>query len=476
MAKLALVNHWSPGIGNNKLPLGLGYLAAYLKTYLDFDDIAIINTGADTFQKIAAVQPEIVGFTVYTAGYYDVLQLMQRVKQELGVITLLGGPHITCLPQQLPAAADIGVIGEGEATLLELMRLWLDQHAFSADKLRDIPGIVFRVGQHLHQTPPRPPIVPLDRIPMPDRELLRIQDFLKPSQILMNNEYLRGATMLSSRGCPYHCIYCHVQSKWGRPRLHSAERVVAEIELLVTQYQVAGIYIEDDLFISSLKRIEEITQGLATRHLLGRVKFFVDLRANLVRERLVQALKAMGVVKVALGLESGSERILSYLKGGDVTVADNRQAVRLLNQHGLGCHCCFMIGAPPETREDIRQTQALIREILDNHPRNYCQVTVVTPLPGTQLWDYAIEKGHLSATPDWRQFSLSPGLSLNPDFYVNEQIPFDEFLKISAETVRIANSRRLKSIFNRFSTHYLRRIFEDPALAWRILKDYVWHR
>ncbi len=476
MAKLVLVNHWSEGIGNNKLPLGLGYLAAYLKKYLDFHDLAIVNTGDQTFEKIAAQHPEIVGFTAYTAGYYDVVALLKRVKQELGVSTLIGGPHVTCLPEQLPLEADIGVVGEGEETLLELMKSHEMHNGFTAEGLEKIAGIVYWEKGILKQTPPRAFITPLDKIPPPDRELLQIHEFLKPTQILMTNEYLRGATMLSSRGCPFKCIYCHVQSKWGKPRLHSAERVASEVEELVKKYGVEGIYIEDDLFVSSLKRIQDITAELKKRNVWGKVRFFVDLRANLVNPNLVRALKEMGVVKVALGLESGSERILHYLKGGDVTVEQNRQAVRILNEFGIGCHCCFMVGAPHETREDIQQTQALIREILDLHPRNFCQVTVVTPLPGTELWKYALEKGFVSRTPDWKQFSLSPLQSKNRDFYVNEHIPFDEFLKIVEETTNIANSRRLHSILTRFSWRYLRRAIADPKLAWKIVKNYFLNR
>jgi len=476
MARLVLVNYWSEGIGNNKLPLGLGYLAAYVKKYSDFHDIKIINTGENIFEKISVEQPEIVGFTAYTAGYYDVVNLLKQVKNKLGVKTLIGGPHVTCLPQQMPRAADIGVIGEGEETLVELLRCYELNQGFPPEKLENIAGIVYWKDEQRVQTAPRKAIEPLDKIPAPDRELLNIEDFLKPSQILMTNEYLRGATMLSSRGCPFKCIYCHVQSKWGKPRLHSALRVAEEIELLVKNYGVEGIYIEDDLFVSSVKRIKDITAELKTRNVWGKVRFFIDLRANLVKESLVQPLKEMGVVKVALGLESGSERVLKYLKGGDVTVAQNRKAVQILNQFGIGCHCCFMIGAPPETREDINETQNLIREISKQNPRNFCQVTVVTPLPGTQLWEYALSKGYVTEEPDWRQFSLSPILSQRRDFYVNEHIPFEEFLEIAKETCNIANSRRLTSILSRFSLRYVKRAFQDPGLALKIIKDFLFNR
>ncbi len=473
MAKLVLVNHWSAGIGNNKPPLGLGYLASYLKKYLNFHDIAIINTGEQTLQKIIDQQPEIVGFTAYTAGYYDVLQLMEQVKQQLKVTVLAGGPHITCLPHKLSKYTDIGFIGEGEQTLLEVIQAYLNKGKLVPDDLQKINGLVFWNHGKLQFSQPRLLIKILDQIPIPDRDLLDIQQFLKPSQILMSNEFLRGTTMLTSRGCPFNCIYCHVSAKWGKPRLHSPEYVVKEMEHLVKNYQVEAITMSDDLFVSSTKRIEAIIEGMEHRKLLGKIRFLVDLRANMVNDQLIQLLKRMGVAKVALGLESGSNKILQYLKGKNVTVEDNRNAVRVLNKYGIGAYCCFMIGAPPETIEDIRQTRDLIREILDMDTKNYCQLTVTTPLPGTQLWDHAIEKGYINEDVDWRQFSLSPLTSTRKDFYINEHIDFDEFQKIAEETMALCNSRRLRSIVSKFSWHYIRRIFEDPKLAVKILKDYV---
>jgi len=313
----------------------------------------------------------------------------------------------------------------------------------------------------------------LDQIPFPDRELLDIQQFLKPSQILMSNEFVRGTTMLTSRGCPFNCIYCHVSAKWGKPRLHSPEYIVSEMENLVTEYRVEAITMSDDLFVSSTKRIESIIEKMAQKKLLGKIRFLVDLRANMVNDHLVQLLKKMGVVKVALGLESGSDKILQYLKGTNVTIEDNRNAVKILNQHGIGAYCCFMIGAPPETIADIQLTQNLIREILDMDTRNYCQLTVTTPLPGTKLWDYAIAKGNVTEDVDWRQFSLSPLVSTRKDFYINEHIDFDEFQKIAEETMSICNSRRVKSILSKFSLRYVKRIVEDPKLALKIMRDYL---
>jgi radical SAM superfamily enzyme YgiQ (UPF0313 family) len=473
VAKLVLVNHWSPGVGNNKPPLGLGYLASYLKKVLGFHDVAVVNTGDHTLEKILEYRPELVGFTVYTAGFVDVMELVRRLKNRTGIPVLAGGPHITCLPRMLPREVDVGCVGEGEQTLLELVELYLGSGRFTPRDLKKIPGLVFWDGDKRRMTPVREHIRPLDRIPVPDRELLNIREFLKPSQILMNNEYLRGTTMLTSRGCPFHCAYCHVSSVWGTPRYHSPQYVVDEMDLLVREYGVEAISIGDDLFAGNRKRIEAIIGGMESRGILGKVRFQLDLRASMVNDDLIRMLKRMGAVKIDLGLESGSDRVLRVLKGGDVSAEVNIGAVRTINRFGIGTYCCFMLGSPGETKEDVEKTRELIRKVLDSSAKNFCQVTVTTPLPGTPLWDEAVRGGLDPERIDWKQYSLNPLLSDNVDFYVNKRIPFREFQKLVRDTVALGNSRRLESILTNFSWRYLKRIVQDPRLAWTILKDYA---
>jgi radical SAM superfamily enzyme YgiQ (UPF0313 family) len=472
MAQLVLVNHWTLGINNSKPPLGLAYLASYLREYLGYNDISIVNTGTRTFEKIAAEKPEVVGFTCYSVNYYEVEQLMKRVKTELGVTVLLGGPHISSLPTQLSPYCDIGVIGEGEETLLELMRHYLDNGRFVVEKLASIAGLLYREKGELKSTPPRELINPLDKIPLPARDLLDMDFFMQPSPIL-KGRLMRGTTMISSRGCPFKCIYCHVMAQWGNTRMHSAERVVDEMEMLVHKYGAEGIYIEDDLFISNYKRINDIITRMKARKIHGRLQFFVDLRANMVTERLMAVLEEMGVAQIAMGLESGSEPILQYLKGENVSVADNYNAIRLANKYGIGVYACFMIGAIPETREDLRKTQNLIRFVLDNDPKNSCQVNVTTPLPGTKMWDEAVAKGYISEAVDWSQWSLDPNFNRKRDFYINEHIPFEEFQRLAAETAALCNSQRLKKILRNFSFDYVKRAAQRPRVAYEIVRDYL---
>jgi anaerobic magnesium-protoporphyrin IX monomethyl ester cyclase len=476
VAKLVLVNHWPPGVGNNKPPLGLGYLASYLKKVLDFHDMAVVNTGDRTLEKILEHRPEMVGFTVYTAGFVDVMKIVRGLKKRTRVPVLAGGPHVTCLPGMLPREVDVGCVGEGEQTLLELVELVLRTGGLAPRDLEKIPGLVFWDGDERRTTPARPHIRPLDRIPYPDREILNIREFLKPSQILMNNEFLRGTTMLTSRGCPFRCAYCHVSSVWGTPRYHSPGYVVDEMDLLVREYGVEAISIGDDLFAGNTRRIGEIIDGMERRGILGRVRFQLDLRASMVNDGLIRMLKRMGVVKIDLGLESGSDRVLRTLKGKDVSAEINLEAVKTINRHGIGTYCCFMLGSPGETREDVEKTRDLIRKVLDSSPKNFCQVSVTTPLPGTPLWDEAVRRGLDPERMDWRQYSLNPLESDQKDFYLGDRIPYREFRRLLKETVTLGNSRRLESILSNFSWRYVKRIVQDPRLAWTILRDYARNR
>lgn len=337
--------------------------------------------------------------------------------------------------------------------------------------------MIIKIDQgRLHITPPRSFIKHLDTIPFPDRDLLNMQSYMKPSQILMNNQYLRGTTMVTSRGCPFHCIYCHVSAKWGRPRFHSPDYIVEEMKILYQRYMAEAIYICDDLFSHTISRVEEIVRKMEREGLLGNLRFMVDLRASMVNSELVALLKRMGVVKVAIGIESGSDRILQFLKGSDVTVDQSLKAVEMLNRYGIRTHCCFMIGSPTETIEDIEKTRVLIEKILKMDRRNFCQLTVTTPLPGTRLWEYAIKRGLISKEVDWRGFSLSPLDLKRSDFYVNENIDFDLFKELVASTYSLCNSRRLVSILSNFSLRYLLRIVSDPVLSIRILRDFLKHQ
>ena len=355
---------------------------------------------------------------------------------------MLGGSHITSLPHKLSEYIDIGIVGEGEETVCELMKLFDKEDEFKKSELKKINGVVYHNNGKNFITPQRELIEPIDKIPFPDRTLFNMRDYLKPADILVSHEYLRGTSMLTSRGCPYKCVYCQVSQQWGKLRMHSAEYVAGEIKFLVDNYKVEGIVIIDDLFILSTKRIERLIELLREYGILGEVKFLVDGRSNLINKRLLELLKQLNVVQMALGIESGSERILNYLKKDSVTVEQNKNAVALAKKYDIGVYAQFMMGTPTETKSDMLETLKFIKE----QPLSSIHLSVTTPLPKTELWDYCKEQGIVSDDMDWNMFNMEPQTKLGDNLYVNKEVPYQEFLSIFKQAQYAIKRKYIKNM------------------------------
>lgn len=470
MKKLVLVNTWKMIYP----PLGLGYVASYLHEHLDSIIIEIIDSSENIKEKIIKSRPDVIGFTSTTPNYIQVIDIIKDVKKDLDVPVMLGGSHITSLPQKLSEYVDIAVIGEGEETVCELMNLFNKKEEFKNSELKKIEGIVYHNNEKNIVTPQRELIEPINKIPFPDRSLFDMQDYLRPADILVNHEYLRGTSMLTSRGCPYKCIYCQVPQQWRKLRLHTAEYVAREIKLLVDNYKVEGIAIIDDLFILSIKRIEQLIEYLKKYGILGEVKFLVDGRSNLINKKLLELLKQLNVVQMALGIESGSERILNYLKKDSVTVEQNKNAVVLAKKYGIGIYAQFMMGTPTETNSDMHETIKFIKE----QPLNSVHLSVTTPLPRTELWNYCKKQGIVSDDMDWNLFNMEPQTELEDNLYINKEVSYQEFLIIFKEAQRLIEYKHMKdmSIKSLLKYHYVKDAILHPKKTFMFAHHFLQSR
>ena len=175
-------------------------------------------------------------------------------------------------------------------------------------------------------------------------------------------------------------------------RLASARYVAEEIKELYYNYGAKLISFYDDLFIVNKKRLHDLIKLLSVDGILGKVRFSCSARANLINDETAKLLKELGVVSVALGLESGHPRTLKYLKGPNITVEDNTNAVKTLDKNGIAPNAAFVIGSPTETKEEIMTTYNFIKSV----PLRNFNVYVMTPFPGTPIWAEAIAQGLLS--------------------------------------------------------------------------------
>ena len=384
MTRLTLVNI-SEGFSPGFIPLGLVSIATYAKHYGDHD-VAILD--ANCQDVWAEFKPTaMVGIGAVTQDIGRAVRFAEFVRERYPeTLLILGGVHISTYPQ-LPEPFDIGVIGEGEETVLELLGL----PDFSRERLSQVKGLCYTENGQFVRTEPRPMIAPLDRIPIPDRDRVNLDYYLQPRYLI---PYHAGRTLslISSRGCPFSCTFCSTKVFWQKFRAFSAERVVEELDLLIHKYGAVIIHIFDDLFIGNKKRLREIHALMMERGLAGKVKFMCLVRSDILDERIMGLLQDLNVVVIGIGMESGCEDILTYLKRGTATLEDNRRSIELASRYRMPVMGSFMIGNPGESEVELLKTLEFIRGYRYSPylaPLSY----VSAAFPGTEFWNHAVERG-----------------------------------------------------------------------------------
>jgi radical SAM superfamily enzyme YgiQ (UPF0313 family) len=472
--KIVLVNTWR----STHPHLGLAYIASYLTKYSKFKIEITIIEGKDDLNKIIGLKPDLIGFYAYTPNYYEVVGIAKNLKRNIKSTFIIGGPHISSLPNRLDKIFDIGVIGEAEETMLEILDI-LSKNSLNKESLSKIKGVCFHNAEGVVITQTRDPIKDLDRIPYPSRELLDMGYYLnKDNDILSNQQKIRGTTIITSRGCPYRCVYCQSSKLFPVARYHSASYVVGEIKELYDKYKVEAITIDDDLFVANKNRLSEIINLLEKEKLLGKIKFYCSVRANLVNEDLVNTLKKLNVVMVNIGFETGSNRLLKYLKKDSVSQEDHKRAIYLLNKNNIDIYGNFMIGNPTETKEEMLETLNFFK----NNNIKIATLNITTPLPGTEIWEIAKNKGIVNEDMDWSKFFDS--LDHPEDqIYINEKVPHDEFIKIfndfRSEIIKRAmgnwqKSASLKDMLIKFFRHprnNIRVLIKNRKQVWDMIKE-----
>ncbi|HPA17002.1 MAG TPA: radical SAM protein [Verrucomicrobiae bacterium] len=407
-------------------PIGLVILATYIKNRMPGIHVAILDPNFENIEDRAAGF-DIVGVTAMTSDYTRATRYAETIKKRFDVPTVVGGVHISTLPTSLAKCFDVGVVGEGEETFLELLEIFNQHGSLSGDKIASVKGIVYHGQDGLIQTERRKQIS-LDDTLLPDWSLINRAYFDRRPTVAWADS-VREMHILTARGCPYDCIFCSTTQMWERNiRFHSAEYVAATIEQLAKSYGVTHIQVYDDLFAVNLNRLKEIARLLDERDLAGRVKIFCSVRANLVNDALCEALAALNVKMVFFGFESGNNRVLRLLKGGNVSVEQNRIAIKTCVKHGLAVHGSVIFGSPGESLEEMHDT---LRFIDYAYREGAWRILgfVMTPYPKTKVWEIAKERGRVSEDMDWE--ILTQIDERNP-LLLDDSIPQEEFGRIMA--------------------------------------------
>lgn len=368
-------------------PSSFGYIKSFVEKYASNNIEMVFLENIDRADDF-----DVIGVSA-TSQCYDIANKLSAAikKVRSSIITILGGHHITSLPQTLTKDFDIGVMGEGEATFLEIVEV-LSGHGFacSAEVLRNIAGIVYHDGDKLTENPRRPPIEPLDSLPFPYREA-------------GDPVYL-----ITSRGCPFKCSFCSSTIFWDRTRFFSADYVVKEIEHIFKHFpQHSDIGILDDLFVANKQRFKRFVELITEKKYNEKVRFYFSVRANLVDDDLCQDFRRINVGGVSFGAESGSDRVLKVLQKG-TTVEMNQRAIDLFHEYDIPVRGSFIVGVPSETEDEVRLTyEFILKNIFEGKLEPGCSVNILMPLPGTEVWRQAVENGIIDLEHiDWAHLSV----------------------------------------------------------------------
>ncbi|MFC1889395.1 B12-binding domain-containing radical SAM protein [Thermodesulfobacteriota bacterium] len=427
---------------NRMAPLGLLSIAAYLArqghTVFLLDCLgpkAVTGMKANA-RRILDTSPDIVGFSTTTSGFLDGYDLAARIKTiRPQTTTLFGGVHISSMGAVLLEkyeSIDYLCLGEGEKTLGELA---------AGLKANQIDGLVWRDDGRPVTNPPRTPIQDLDDLPFPLYE--KLEGFPKGYSLPLFSYILsHGATMVTSRGCPYQCSYCD-RSVFKRGfRSNSAEYIHEHMKHLQTRFGVRHINIYDDLFTLDRRRVEELCSLLISKP-LG-MQFNCAVRAGHTDDDLLQLLKDAGFLQLSLGIETGDPDLLKFHKQG-MDLDDITDTVNCIKTKGLRVKGLFMMGLPGDTEESIRKTSDFVISLgLDD-----MNMSKFTPFHGAPIWSTISEFGTMDE--DWRKMNC-----LNFVF-----VPKG-----------IESKERLDQLYNQ----HVKRFYTDPGWRRRFRKRLLQHR
>lgn len=381
-------------VANILPPLGMAYLGAVLEKD-NFDvkliDSPVLNLTCSSLMDILKKEnPDITGITSTTLSFKSAVNVAESIKKLWkDKIVIIGGPETTAEPREVMKneCFDIGVYGEGEMTLLELCNELCEKgREWKADDLKKIKGVLLRVGGKIVFTGLRQYIQNLDELPFPAMHLLPPPEKYSPTPATYKK--LPLVPIITSRGCPNQCTFCD-RSVFGNVfRVHSAKRVVDEIEHLVNKYGVKEIRFWDDTLTINKKRVMEICRLLKERKL--DIAWTCFTRVNVVDEELLNAMKDAGCWQVSYGLESGSQKILDSMKKG-ITVEQSRNAVMLTKKAGLNMRAFFVMGTPDETQETLEETINFAKSL----PIDVVNFYAMTPYPGSEIYRYAVRNDML---------------------------------------------------------------------------------
>lgn len=378
-------------------PLGIGYIASYLRMH--GYKVGIVDCTFKTFEEAVrqASHSRVVGIYSMLSMVKPALDIAEALRDKVELL-VAGGPMPSAYPVKFLNMFDLVVQGEGEETMLEVMRevdggMRFEHvkgiHISNRFMKQAMETLSVNGGGHLF-TGQRPLIKNLDNLPFPARDLY---DNSLYKQYYMQNFKYTMTSAIASRGCPFSCDFCW-RPDYGRfYRTRSPENIADEMEEVVGKYGYQRIWFADELFIANKRHVIRLCQEIISRKI--DVLWECLARADLMDAEVAKMMRKAGCHKIIFGLEAGDDRTLK-LMNKQLTVAQSKKAVHTAVKAGIKVGAFFILGYPGETNETMLKTIKLASSL----PLDYFSMTVPYPLPGTKLYEKVSDR---MQTEEWEK-------------------------------------------------------------------------
>ncbi|MHA1131780.1 MAG: B12-binding domain-containing radical SAM protein [Candidatus Helarchaeota archaeon] len=378
---------------------GIGYIASILRKnghQVHYIDCAIRKEPySRTIQEIKRLNPDAIGITAISAQYSEMRKL-SRILRKLNIPIILGGTHVTALPEisLRECGADFVVLGEGELTISELMNNWHNK-----ETRKHIKGIAYIENDQFIMNPQRELIENLDELPFPAWDLIDPRKY-PPVSYFKVKHYPVGA-VFTSRGCPHYCSFCTSCAFWRHKyRKRSAKNVVDEIEYLMNEFGVREILIADDYFNCDKNHVIEFCREIIQRQLNVSLTCYNGLRVENIDRKLLTFMRKAGFYAFTIAIESGSQAILNKIHK-KLNLKKISHAIKLAKSLGFFLEGFIIFGLPGETYKSVRQSIQLVK----NLPYNVVAFHIAKPLPGSSWFDeWVVDKDFSKIDYDWFHF------------------------------------------------------------------------
>jgi radical SAM superfamily enzyme YgiQ (UPF0313 family) len=380
--------------GKRLPPLGLMYVAASLEQagheVQMLDNYLMQQSIEEVQQLVLKLQPAIVGITCGSATYKKCIETAKAIKQVTPQCRIIvGGWHASYMPENLLETPEIdyAVMGEGEQAIVDLASFLINENYTDAST---VAGVASRGPDSIIKNTPK--FMNMDELPFPARHLLPLEKYDR------NIEFLKAkpADIMSiSRGCTFSCGFCETTKLWGNiNRQFSPQRVMNEVNDLVTKYGTRGIYFINDNFTMRKNQTAELCDLMIKSKL--DLEWVCDTRVDLVNQDILNKMASAGCKTIWFGIESGSQKVLNHINR-HMTLEQIEEAFKMCRKADIKVACSFMLGMPSETKEDL---QASYR-FADKLNADWCQFNVFIAYPDSPLWREMLNTGKYTQLDDF---------------------------------------------------------------------------